>query len=139
MVLITVGEPSPSAPSVEAPAPDPAMPEARGGVPPSRDCLPCGAFAHLEPFLLGDNAPARFLAFSSDGRALVSMHNDRIVCRRDPATGEVLHWSQMPSGYLGAASQDGRWVAALDRRANNLFVWDSATGTVVFRTTDRYG
>jgi hypothetical protein len=64
------------------------------------------------------------------------MHGDRIVWRRDPATGEELHRSQMPSGYMGAVSQDGRLLAAL---SGTLFVWDSATETVVFRTDDNFG
>jgi hypothetical protein len=48
----------------------------------------------LEQFPPEGSSSIRFLAFTSDGRALVAMHGDQVV-RRDPATGEVIHRSRM--------------------------------------------
>jgi WD40 repeat protein len=85
--------------------------------------------------LEGHAAGVGRLAFSPDGKALVSASNghhpardERVLRLWDPATGHELDWPGGPSQKLGgplAFSPDGKLLAA---RAEKIRVWEVATG-----------
>jgi WD40 repeat protein len=93
------------------------------------DPLPPGSVARLGTVRLRHRSPVGFVAFSPDGKALVSSTGDNSFLLWEIATGKRLH--RIPGLLLGtsaaAFTPDGKTLVLLgeDRR---VAVWDVATG-----------
>ncbi len=98
---------------------------------PAEPPLPAGAIARLGSRRLRHGTFISFLAFTPDGRSLVSAADDLRVW--DAATGREVRRFGGGSGkyvYAAALSPDGSLVATLDFNGKNLqaTLWESATG-----------
>ena len=83
----------------------------------------------------GHNYWLRTLAFSPDGKMLASGDEDRTLCLWNVADGTLLFTSTGHKSWVGAASfsPDGKILAS---GGNELFLWDTTTGTQL-RPTSR--
>jgi WD40 repeat protein len=79
-----------------------------------------------------NSGPGLTVAFSPDGRRLVTGGEGNTVKIWDVETGQVLQTLRGHSGdvYTVAFSPDGRWVAS-GGEDSTVKVWDSHTGTLV--------
>ena len=89
--------------------------------------------------LVGHTSPVRTVAFSPDGRRLVSGELDGTVRVWDATTGQEVPFSPLKGHYRirsVAYSPDGRWLAsaAVD---SIVRVWDATTGEEVFKSSRR--
>ncbi len=79
----------------------------------------------------GHSRGASSVAFSTDGRRVVSGSVDQSVCVWDTATGELLRELKGHRNAVNsvAYSPSGRWIAS--GSLEGLLVWESETGTLV--------
>jgi WD40 repeat protein len=80
--------------------------------------------------LAGHADEIRGVAFSPDGRRVLTVSADRSALVWDAATGQIT--SVLPltgPGNSGAFSPDGRWIATAAEDASVAQLWDAATGS----------
>jgi RNA polymerase sigma factor (sigma-70 family) len=98
------------------------------------DLLPPGALARLGTERFRHTHTVRSVAYSPDGKLLVSASWDRTVRLWEVATGKELRRFPVPGGGSGAAvSPDGRLVVSGDMDSTLIF-WDATTGKELGRT-----
>jgi RNA polymerase sigma factor (sigma-70 family) len=92
------------------------------------DPLPAGAITRLGTERLHGGSATGTVAFSPDGKALVSACFRRGLCVWDPATGKVLREiERVENSRALAVSPDGRLLAGA-RVADAIDLWDLRTG-----------
>jgi hypothetical protein len=105
------------------------------------DPLPNGALVRMGTIRLrlegdGQPSPVVALAFTLDGKAVVSADEHGAVCRWNPTTGQALSPRSQERGdvFRGsyALSPDGCYLAREDSRGTNK-LWNLITGKEIFR------
>ncbi|MBI3411083.1 MAG: WD40 repeat domain-containing protein [Planctomycetes bacterium] len=91
------------------------------------DPLPEGAVLRLGTVRLR-HPGVLAIAFSADGRKLISFGGDRVIRTWDPVTGRQMEDKPLPEVYdtpVAALSPDGNWLAFRDTsNKKGLYLWD---------------
>jgi RNA polymerase sigma factor (sigma-70 family) len=120
----------------KADTPKPSQPDAgkkeKPAIDSAGDPLPRGALDRLGTARLRHGAAARCVAYSSDGKLLVSGGADWLIRIWDPVSGKELRRLANPSGPLLslAISPDGRLLAAAGEQKDKqaVHLWDLTNG-----------
>jgi RNA polymerase sigma factor (sigma-70 family) len=104
------------------------------------DPLPAGAVLRLGSLRLRQATGSHSVAFSPDGKTIVSAAHDRAIRFWDPATGKQVRQILAPERGVNAVafSPDGKLLAGAGM-AGAVFLWDAGTGREVRRLEGHRG